>query len=111
MNITDTFNSPWLQFERPVWGSLNGNTECEIAIVGGGISGVATLYYLLTETSKNVVLIEKNHIASGASGNNAGLACIHIERPVHSLVEEFGLEKTRQSFLELEQSWDDMLTT
>lgn len=109
MKPTNSFNSPWLEFERPTWESLRGNSECEIAIIGGGISGVATLYYLLTETDKRVALFEQDQIASGASGNNAGLACIHIERPIHDLAETFGLEITRQTFTELEQSWDEML--
>ncbi|MBS0633895.1 MAG: FAD-binding oxidoreductase [Verrucomicrobia bacterium] len=104
-----SFNSPWLQFERTHFQKHQGNSSCDVAIVGGGISGIMTLYYLLTETDKNVLLFEQGRIASQASGNNAALACIHIERPIQELVEEFGIEKTRQSFLEVDQSWDLML--
>ena len=105
-----TFNSPWLSFERQSLPTLHGNATCEVAVVGGGISGFATLYYLLTQTNKSVILLEQGQIASQATGNNAGLACIHIERPIQELVEEFGLEKTRQSFLEVDQSWDLMVS-
>lgn len=105
-----TFESPWLQFKRAYWPSLSGDADSDVAIVGGGISGVVTLYYLLTETTKNVILLEKEKIAGQATGNNAGLACIHIERPIQDLVEEFGLEKTRQSFLEVDQSWELMVS-
>lgn len=105
-----TFTSPWLQFEQSSWPKLEGDATCDVAIVGGGISGVMTLYYLLSQTDKNVALFEQGKIAGQATGNNAGLACVHIERPVQELVEEFGLEKTRQSFLEIDASWDLMLS-
>ena len=52
-------HSPWLDFDRPTWPSLSSDLRCEVAIVGAGISGVATLYYLLTSTQKNVVLFKK----------------------------------------------------
>ncbi len=102
------FNSPWLQFDRPSFPAFEGKAACDVAIVGGGISGISTLYYLLTETDKTVILFEKEKIASQATGNNAALACLHIERPVQELVEEFGIEKTRQSFQEIDASWDLM---
>lgn len=107
---TIAFDSPWLHFERASWPKLEGDIRCDIAIIGGGISGVTTLYYLLTETDKQVALFEQGKIASQATGNNAGLACIHIERPIQELVEEFGLEKTRQSFKEVDDSWELMLS-
>lgn len=106
---TVTFNSPWLQFERRGWPTLEGDAKCDVAIIGGGISGVMTLYYLLTQTDKQVVLFEQGKIASQATGNNAALACIHIERPIQELVEEFGLERCRQTFQEVDASWDLML--
>ena len=45
--------------------------ETEIIIIGGGIAGVATAYYL-AQAGHKVVLIERREIASGASGFNAG---------------------------------------
>lgn len=45
--------------------------EVEILIIGGGIAGVATAYYL-AQAGHEVVLIERQEIASEASGLNAG---------------------------------------
>lgn len=45
--------------------------ETEIIIIGGGIAGVATAYYL-ARAGHEVVLIERQEIASEASGLNAG---------------------------------------
>lgn len=104
------FDSPWLHFERPTWPHLENDTECEVAVIGAGISGIATVYYLLTETNRNVILFEKGRVASQATGNNAGIACVHIEKPIQDLVKEYGLEKTRQSFSELDQAWELMIS-
>src|SRR5690349_11205872 len=48
------------------------NTDCDIAIVGGGVIGVCSAYYL-AQRGLNVVLIEKGEIASGCSYGNGGL--------------------------------------
>ena len=45
--------------------------ETEIIIIGGGIVGAATAYYL-AQAGHEVVLIERQEIASEASGLNAG---------------------------------------
>lgn len=45
----------------------------EVAIVGGGIIGCATAYYLTRAGVSDVVIIERDSIASGASGYSAGI--------------------------------------
>lgn len=48
------------------------NTDCDVAIIGGGVIGVCSAYYL-AQRGLNVVLIEKGDIASGCSYGNGGL--------------------------------------
>jgi hypothetical protein len=45
--------------------------ETEILIIGGGIAGASTAYYL-AQYGRHVTLLERNDIASEASGVNAG---------------------------------------
>ena len=40
----------------------------DIVIIGGGINGVATAYYLAKSGRKNVILLEKNTVCSGSTG-------------------------------------------
>ena len=40
----------------------------DIVIIGGGISGVSTGYFLLKNGAKNVVILERNYLTSGATG-------------------------------------------
>lgn len=101
-----TLKSPWLEIERPTWKSLDKDMDCDVVIVGGGISGVSTLYFLMTHTNKNVVLVEKNRIASGATGHNAGIAVAAIERPINELIHEYGSELTETTLNEMNKGWD-----
>ena len=47
-------------------------SECDVLIVGAGISGVSTAYHLLNDNPSppSVVLLEAREICSGATGRN-----------------------------------------
>lgn len=97
------FDSPWLYrlFHRRSVRRLKGEAKADIAVIGGGISGVLTAYYLLTETDRDVVLLEADRMAEGATGHNAGVVTAYIERPVVEMVGEYGVEKTAAGIREL----------
>lgn len=63
-DVTRTWSRP---FERPA----SIPTAAEIVIIGGGIVGVSTAWFL-TRQGVNVVLCEKGHIAGEQSGRNWG---------------------------------------
>jgi len=44
----------------------------EIAIIGGGVMGLAIAYYLARRGLEDVVVIERGYLAEGASGRNGG---------------------------------------
>ncbi|MBS0655927.1 MAG: FAD-binding oxidoreductase, partial [Verrucomicrobia bacterium] len=96
-------NSPWLQFKPTSYPSLANDTASDVAVVGAGISGVTTLYSLLTTTNKHVVLLERDRVASGATGHNAGLALPLMEKPFSELVSMLGEEKARKLYAELDE--------
>ncbi len=55
--------------------SLQKNRDADIAIIGGGFTGLSTAIHLLEkEPSLSVVLIESESIGMGASGRNAGFS-------------------------------------
>jgi sarcosine oxidase subunit beta len=43
-------------------------SAADVVIIGGGISGAATAYYLANKGVQNIVLLEKDYISSGATG-------------------------------------------
>ena len=44
------------------------NKTADVLIIGGGISGCAIAYNLAKKGVKNIVVLEKNYLASGATG-------------------------------------------
>ena len=57
----------------PERGRLDGPTTADVAIVGGGLTGLWTAYYLTqADPSLDVVVIEQEHVGFGASGRNGG---------------------------------------
>ena len=56
------------------------NETCDVVVIGGGIVGSASAYFL-AKKGFNVMLLEKNDIASGASGHNAGYVWTHTRKP------------------------------
>lgn len=100
-------NSPWirqLQRTRPVV-PLGGDAEADVAIVGGGIAGMATAFFTLRDTDKSVLLLEADKIAHGATGHNAGQITSYFERPLSDLVLEFGLTPAVDSQRSIESAW------
>ena len=71
---------------------LEADTSTDVAIVGAGIAGVATAFFTLRSTSKRVLLIERDRVARGATGRNAGQLTTYFERPLFDIAAEFGIE-------------------
>lgn len=100
-------NSPWLfqlNRTRPV-DMICTDITTDIIVVGGGIAGVMTAYFILKNTSRNVTLIEGNKVAHGATGHNAGQLVSEFERPFTDLAREYGLEKTIEIEEGVQSAW------
>ncbi|MFU8803872.1 MAG: NAD(P)/FAD-dependent oxidoreductase [Bradymonadaceae bacterium] len=55
--------------------SLEGEHSCDVAIVGGGYTGLSTAYFLKKfDPDLDVVILEKECVGFGASGRNAGFS-------------------------------------
>jgi glycine/D-amino acid oxidase-like deaminating enzyme/nitrite reductase/ring-hydroxylating ferredoxin subunit len=50
---------------------LDSDIKCDILIIGGGLTGISTLYYLRNSNLK-VVLVEQNKIGMGVTANSTG---------------------------------------
>lgn len=99
--------SPWLhqlKRTRPI-SELDSDITSDVIVVGGGIAGIATSYYILRDTKKNVTLLEAGKVAHGATGHNAGQLTSYFEQPFADLVETFGLELASQGQAAVESAW------
>jgi len=101
-------HSPWLSQMKSSRTAIQlaGNLETDIAVVGAGIAGVSTAYFLLRDTDKRIILLDARKVAQGATGHNAGQLVSYFERPFSGLVEEFGLEMAAHGQQEVESAWE-----
>lgn len=108
-------SSPWiyqLNHERPTQ-KITEDVVADVVIVGGGIAGIATAFFILKYTNKKVVLCERSKIGHGATGHNAGQIVSYFERPFKDLVSEFGLALAVEGQRDVENAWqllDEMYT-
>lgn len=85
--------SLWLRtaYDYGVFPPLSENIQCDICVVGGGLSGIATAYFL-AEQGKDVVLLEKNILLAGATGNSTGKLTVQHDFIYAKLIQKFGID-------------------
>ncbi len=99
--------SPWidqLQLIRTV-NSLTDDKITDIAVIGAGIAGITTAYFLLKNTTKKIILLEASRVAHGASGHNAGQLASYFEKPLTELIKVYGHTLTAQAITAIESAW------
>lgn len=85
---------------------LREDVAAEVVVVGAGIAGVATAFFLLRETPCRVVLLERDRVGRGASGRNAGQLTTYFERPLCAIAEEFGAAPAAEAQRSFEDAHD-----
>lgn len=100
--------SPWLhQLDHDrQHQTLHADIRTDVAIIGAGIAGIATAFFTLKYTNKQVVLLERFKLAHGATGHNAGQVVSYFERGFASLCEEFGLARAAAGQKAVEDAWN-----
>ncbi len=80
-----------VEINRP---QLTGDIEVDVCIVGGGYTGLSSALYL-AKGGLNVVLLEANTLASGASGVNGGQVSGGMRRDQFYIERSLGKEYAR----------------
>ncbi|MHA6259875.1 FAD-dependent oxidoreductase [Sporosarcina sp. CAU 1771] len=89
-------SSLWLAtaYSRDVYPAINQDIQCDVCVIGGGLSGLATAYFLAKE-GKDVILLEKNKILAGATGNSTGKLTAQHDLIYAQLLKKFGHDDTK----------------
>jgi len=69
--------------------------QADVLVIGGGITGVSLLHHL-ENRGMDAVLVERHHLAAGASGRNAGFLLAGVADCYAEAVRIFGRARARE---------------
>jgi glycine/D-amino acid oxidase-like deaminating enzyme len=89
--------------------ALPGRTTADVAIVGGGYTGLWTAYYLsLADPSLRIVVLEAAYCGFGASGRNGGWVSGLFPVPHAKLARRYGRERADAMYAALAGTVDEV---
>lgn len=88
--------SYWRNFELPIFNKMTEDQSFDVAIVGGGITGITTGYLLAKEGLK-VVIIEAGRILTGTTGHTTAKITAQHDIIYDEFISHFGEEKARMN--------------
>ncbi len=77
--------------------SLDRDLVCDVAVVGGGITGSLVSYHL-AQAGVATVLMDKREIGTGSTSGSTGLLQYEVDVPLHQLVKQVGAGKANRSY-------------
>lgn len=84
--------SIWKEFsEKKNFEKLNDNLECDVLVIGGGIAGILTAYYL-QKVGRNVVLVEAHTIGSGMTANTTAVITAQHDTMYKDMIANNGFD-------------------
>ena len=88
-------NSVWSETEpAPRHPPLSGDTTADVAIIGGGLTGV-TAALLLQRAGQRVALIESRRIGKGETGKTTAHLSLVLDTRYRTLISRFGADGAR----------------
>ena len=103
-------SSLWAANSLPLQsGQLNDSIDCDVAIIGGGFSGLWSAFHLNTYDPKlKIAIFEAEDIGFGASGRNGGWASTDYPVSRTTLMKRHGVESTNRLFNLLDSSINEI---
>lgn len=78
---------------------LSGDARCDVAVIGGGYTGISAAYHLCRDHQVDTRVLEAGHIGWGASGRNAGFCGIGgTSLTLKQMLSRYGVEETRHYY-------------
>jgi gamma-glutamylputrescine oxidase len=85
--------------------------EAEVAIIGGGYTGLSCAYHLAREHGIKPVVLEANRAGWGCSGRNGGFARMALGRlSAGDMLEQWGRDTAKRAFAGMVASLDTVRT-
>src|SRR5262245_56483176 len=93
-STTPKSTTPWQRVKMPQFPQLSRNEQCDVLIVGGGITGLSAAW-LLKSAGKKVVVLERNRIGTGDTGCTTAHLTQVTDWRLSKLVSTFGRDVAR----------------
>ncbi|HEV2692488.1 MAG TPA: FAD-dependent oxidoreductase [Verrucomicrobiae bacterium] len=77
---------------------LDGDLTCDVAVVGGGITGALVAFHLV-QAGVSAVLLDKRDIGTGSTCGSTGLLQYEVDVPLRQLVKQIGFRRAGRSYL------------
>jgi glycine/D-amino acid oxidase-like deaminating enzyme len=85
--------------ELPYWPALSGDQHNEVAVIGGGYTGMSTALHLARDHGRDVRVLEAGHIGWGASGRNSGFCSVgSAKMSIKRQLRNYGKDQTHRYF-------------
>lgn len=91
--------------EMPRFPKLEGNKKTEVLIIGGGIAGILTAYFM-EQQGIDYILVEKDRICHGTTGNTTAKITYQHGLIYDKLLKSGGVEKARGYYLANKAAFD-----
>ncbi|HZY18026.1 MAG TPA: FAD-dependent oxidoreductase [Ramlibacter sp.] len=79
----------------PGFAMLQDDLQCDVLVVGGGITGVTTAL-LLAEQGRKVVLLEAGDIGGGTTGHSTGNLYVTTSQGLSEIASQWGADVARE---------------
>lgn len=87
--------------------SLKENTECDILIIGGGITG-SLIAHQCIEDGYNTILVDKREICTGSTSGTTSMLQYEIDVPLYELCKMIGEEGAVRAYRSCSDAIDRM---
>lgn len=92
--------SLWIKLEKDLsetCKTLENNEECDVCIIGGGITGLSTAYYL-TKAGKKVIILERDKLGYKTTGNTTAKITSQHGLFYKHLIDDFNKEYAKKYY-------------
>jgi glycine/D-amino acid oxidase-like deaminating enzyme len=77
--------------------ALDADVSCDVAVIGGGITGAIAAYHLV-EAGLDTVLVDRRDVSGGSTSASTGLLQYEIDTNLADLIERVGKRDAERSY-------------